>query len=100
MGSLDYTLTLVYSVLATSFSTVRVKYPGVEIDGRSWKWNKKEQKLMKVGEIKAPKNCEAIQEAQQRRQGKKKGRRKRNVMKKLNRQTRANEQKNRIKREK
>jgi hypothetical protein len=22
----------------------------VEIDGRSWKWNKKEQKLMKVGE--------------------------------------------------
>jgi hypothetical protein len=35
---------------------VRVKYQGVEIDGRSWKWNKKEQKLMKVGEIKAPKN--------------------------------------------
>ncbi|XP_068900559.1 ribonuclease Y-like [Tenebrio molitor] len=37
-------------------ATVRVKYQGVEIDGRSWKWNKKEQKLMKVGEIKAPKN--------------------------------------------
>jgi thiol:disulfide interchange protein len=37
-------------------TTVRVKYQGVEIDGRSWKWNKKEQKLMKVGEIKAPKN--------------------------------------------
>jgi hypothetical protein len=38
-------------------ATVRVKYQGVEIDGRSWQWNKKEQKLMKVGEIiKAPKN--------------------------------------------
>jgi hypothetical protein len=37
-------------------ATVRAKYQGVEIDGRSWKWNKKEQKLMKVGEIKAPKN--------------------------------------------
>jgi hypothetical protein len=62
MGSLDYTLTRLYSVLPTSFSTVRVKHQGVEIDGRNWKWNKKEQKLMKVGEIKA----------QQRRQGKKK----------------------------
>jgi hypothetical protein len=37
-------------------ATVRVKYQGVEIDGRSWKWNKMEQKLMKVGEIKIPKN--------------------------------------------
>jgi thiol:disulfide interchange protein len=37
-------------------ATVRVKYQGVEIDGRSWKWNKMEQKLMKVGEIKVPKN--------------------------------------------
>jgi thiol:disulfide interchange protein len=37
-------------------ATVRVKYQGMEIDGRSWKWNKMEQKLMKVGEIKVPKN--------------------------------------------
>ncbi|KAH0813990.1 hypothetical protein GEV33_008801 [Tenebrio molitor] len=35
----------------TNGATVRVKYQGVEIDGRSWKWNKKEQKLMKEVEV-------------------------------------------------
>jgi hypothetical protein len=69
-------------------------------ESKKAKWNKREQKLRKVGEINAPKNSEAIQESRQRRQGKEKERHKWNVRSKLRRQSQTNEHEKRTKRKK
>jgi hypothetical protein len=69
-------------------------------ESKKAKWNKREQKLRKVGEINAPKNSEAIQESRQRRQGKEKERHKWNVRSKLRRQSQTNGHEKRTKRKK